>query len=340
MSSSDEVRVRAVPRPTAADLAAAREVIGAHLPPTPLVRLPFEGDAGEVFAKLESMQPTGSFKVRGALAAVSAYAGSGARIVTASAGNHGLGVAYAAAQLKATATVVVPRTASRAKVEALRAFDVELVEHGEDYDEAEQHALRITGDDGLFLSAYNDPHVIAGQATCIAEVAAQLPGGFTALVPVGGGGLLSGTVLQTGDRPDIRVIGVETVASRGFSAAVAAGQVVEVPVGATLADGLSGNLEPGSITPALSSEHGPGLTAVDEDQIAEAIRYLAHRCGLVVEGSGAVGVAALRSGGIVPAGGPHVVLLTGRNIAAPTLLRVLENAVQRRTSSNARPARA
>jgi len=297
-------------------------VVAAHLRPTPVVPLELPGGV-EVLAKLDSLQPTGSFKLRGALAALSALGSPGVRVVGASAGNHALALVEAARRLGLRATVVVPRTGSAAKLAALRRLHADLVVHGDDYDQAERHALELADAGGAYVSAYNDPHVIAGQATWAAETAAGLPGGATLVVPVGGGGLLAGTLLWAADRPDVRVVGVEAAASRALSAAVAAGRVVAVPVAPTLADGLAGNLEAGSVTPALARGRVHAIVAVTEEEIERAIRFLAAS-GLVVEGSGAVGVAALLAGRVPADGGPVAVLLTGRNIAAGTLARVLD----------------
>jgi threonine dehydratase len=316
-------RVREVAAPTAADLELARTVVAAHLPPTPLVALSLPDGRGEVLAKLECLQPTGSFKVRGALVALAA--GAGTEVVAASAGNHALGVVHAAGRLGVPATVVVPRTASPAKLAALRRLGARLVERGEDYDQAERHALELAEEGGArvrYVSGYNDPLVIAGQATWAWEVGGQVPGGMTLVVPAGSGGLLAGTALWAAEREGVEVVGVEAAASRALSAAVRAGRIVEVPVAATLADGLAGNLEPGSVTPALVAGRVRDLVAVTEAEIEAAIRFLARGCGLVVEGAGAVGVAALLAG-TVPLAGRTVAVLTGRNIATPTLARIL-----------------
>jgi threonine dehydratase len=313
--------MRAVRTPTAADLDRARTVVGAHLAPTPLVPVDLPDGRGELLVKLETLQPTGSFKVRGALAAVSAHQANADRFVTASAGNHGLGVAFAARTFGAAATIVVPENASAAKVEALRRLGADLVQYGQSYDEAELHALALAGGRTVFVSAYNDPEVIAGQATCTAEIREQVPGGLTLLVPVGGGGLLAGTVLAAG--PDIRIVGVETGASQAVSTATRAGHLVPVTVSPTLADGLAGNLEPGSITPAMAAPRVESFATVTEAEIAAAIRFLATRCGLVVEGAGAVGVAALLAGRIAPTG-RVVAMLTGRNIAPGVLTDILD----------------
>ena len=309
------------PVPTEDQLAAAYDVVSAHLERTPVVPLRLSGIAGPVLAKLDTMQPTGSFKVRGALAACAAYAAEGARIVTASAGNHGLGIAYAATRLDVPATVVVPETGSPAKVAALRGFDVDLRQIGRSYDEAEQAALDIAAREGRFVSPYNDPHVIAGQATLARELLDQVDPA-TVLVPVGGGGLAAGTARVLTDRPGWRVIGVEAARSPVVSSAMAAGRVVPVDVGETIADGLAGNIEPDSITPALLAAAGTPVSGASEPAIRSAVVQLATEAGLVVEGSGAVGVAALQEG-LVETSGVTVVLLTGRNIATGLLCELL-----------------
>lgn len=320
---------RAVRAPTAAELTTAREIVAAHLRPTPVVPARLPGVEGEVILKLETLQPTGSFKVRGALAALSAYAAAGRAngtavpVVAASAGNHGLGVAYAAARLGVAATVVVPATASAAKVAALRRFDIELVQHGDDYEAAERHALELAETGVVFVSPYNDAHVIAGQSTLAAEVAQQVGEDVTLVVPVGGGGLVAGSCLTAPNRT--RVVGVEAAASPSVSAAVAAGRVVPVAIGETLADGLGGNLEPGSVTPSVAAGRVHSFVQVDEDRIVDAIRVLATQCGLVVEAAAAVGVAALMAGA-VPVARQPVVVLTGRHIAPALLTKLLAKA--------------
>ena len=321
------------PSPVTADtLAQARTIVAAHLQPTPVVQLRLRGIERPVYAKLETLQPTGSFKVRGALAACAAYGASDPttpdrttpdqRIITASAGNHGLGIAYAATRLGIPATVIVPQTASPAKVAALRAFSVDLRQIGVDYDEAESAALEIARETGRFVSAYNDPAVIAGQATVAYELLEQLSEPATVVVPVGGGGLAAGVSLALSEHADWRVVGVETEASRGCSAAVEHGEVVSVPIGPTIADGLAGNLEPGSITPGIIAAAGTPVCATPETRIRSAVRELATDHGLVVEGSGAVGLAALRDG-LIDGDGPVVLVLTGRTIAAQLLTELL-----------------
>lgn len=328
--------MRQVGGPSASQVSHAAGVVRAHLAPTPLVpvRLPADG-GGTVSAlvKLESAQPTGSFKVRGALAALDAYTGAdgtdgGARrVVTASAGNHGLGVAWAAGRLGVPATVVVPTTASTAKVEALAALPIDLVQHGDGYEQAEGHAIGLAAEGGVFVSPYNDAHVIAGQATMAAEVVDELGDDVTLVVPVGGGGLLAGSALVATDRPGLRLVGVEAANSPAVSAAVTAGHVVPVAVTPSLADGLGGNLEAGSVTPGVAGPRVDAFMQVPEARIAAAMRTLVTRAGLVAEGAAAVGVAALTAGAF-PTDHQVVVVLTGRNVAPDLLAGILNGDVR------------
>jgi threonine dehydratase len=316
--------MRDVALPQPAQFDAAWDVVRRHLPVTPVVAAPQLGE--RVSIKLETVQPTGSFKVRGGLAAVAATLASdpGRAVVGASAGNHGLGLAYAAAQLKADVTVVVPRQASAAKVSALKQFDVHLVQHGSGYSEAEALALALAEREGSrYVSPYNDPDVIAGQGTIARELLEQVPDLGTVVVPVGGGGLISGLALALADT-GVTVVGVESVASPSVSSALAAGGIVSVTVTPTLADGLAGNLEEGAVTIEVLLRHHVPVVTVTEADIRSAMAFSVQQMGLVIEGAGAVGVAALRTG-LIPAneeGRETVVLLTGRNVAPALLAEV------------------
>ena len=311
---------RTVPVPTSADLNRARSIVREHLRPTPLIA---SGD--ETWLKLETMQPTGAFKVRGALVALSTI-GSDRRIVTASAGNHALGVAWASRALNVPATIVVAGTAAPVKIEKLRALEADLVLHGSSYDDAEAHGIALAADGGHFLSGYNDTSVIAGQSTVLDEVLGQLPDDdvpLTLVVPVGGGGLLAGIALRAAEITDrdIRLVGVEATKSMAVSAGIIAGRTVEVPVGDTLADGLSGNVEPGSVTVDILREQGVVMTSVSEDEIRDAIRWLFHQHGLVCEGASATALAAMRR---EPVEGHAVAVVTGHNITWPVLKEILD----------------
>ena len=302
-------------------IARAQDVVARHLRVTPLLSVDLVGFDAPAFVKLETLQPTGAFKVRGALSAMSAAQARGQSVVTASAGNHGLGTAYAAQTLGVRATIFVPENAAAPKVAALRGYPVDLRLVGRSYDDAEKAALAFADQsEATFISAYSHPDVIAGQATIMTEVLDQLSGRFQIVTPVGGGGLASGIALAAPDR--VRVVGVESARSRAVSTAVDAGRIVEVSVGQTIADGLAGNLGPDTITPAILRDCGTTIVSVDEDAVRAAVRYLATEHGLVVEGSGAVGISAAQRG-LVSSDLPTVFVLTGRNIAAATLAELL-----------------
>ena len=288
--------MRSVTAPTRTDVEAAERRIRPHLPPTPLV-------AG---LKLETLQPTGSFKVRGALNALLQIEEP---VVTASAGNFGLAVAWAAQKLGVQATVVVAETASPAKIAALRRFPVDLVVHGADFDEAERHALALPG---RYVSPYNDLDVIAGQGTIALELPADVE---TIVVPVGGGGLASGIRLAT----TAALIGVVPANFPAMTAALGAGRVVEIHGDWTVADALHGNIEPGSVT--VEMLEGVEIVEVTEEEIHVGMRFLAHEHGLVTEGAGATAVAAVLAGK-APSGG--VAIVTGRNVTAEIFGSVLQ----------------
>ena len=317
--ATSRTTIRAVDAPTPADLDAAWAIVSERLAATPLVPAPALGEAVQL--KLETLQPTGSFKVRGALAALSRAAGG--PVITASAGNAGLGIAWAAATLGVEATVVVAETASPAKVAALQALPVTLVRHGAGYDEAEAHALELAARGAVYVSSYNDTGVIAGQATIGRELDDQLPQPPTVVTPLGGGSLSSGLGLWAAGRPGARVVAVEAERSPAFSTALAAGKITPTEVGETLADGLAGNLEPGSVTFSLVRDHVAAVASVSEPEIEEAIRFLARAHGIVAEGAGAAAVAGVMKGRVARGDGPLVVVVTGRNIALPRLAAVL-----------------
>jgi threonine dehydratase len=303
----------------------AWEIVRRHLAVTPVVSAPQLGH--RISLKLETLQPTGSFKVRGGLAAVAATqdAHPGRALVGASAGNHGLGLAYAGRVRNAKVTVVVPRLASAAKVAALQRFDVGLVLHGEGYSQAESYALDLAArEGGRYISPYNDPDVIAGQGTLARELLAQVPNLGTVIVPVGGGGLVAGVSLGLRGTA-VRVVGVESEASPAVSTAVAAGGIVPISVQPTVADGLAGNLEAGAITVDIARENNVELLTVSEADIRSAMLFSVRQLGLVLEGAGAVGVAAVRAGLVATDenGRETVVVLTGRNVAPLLLDEVL-----------------
>jgi threonine dehydratase len=308
----------------------ARRAIAGGVYRTPLERSLWLSDitGGDTYLKLECYQPTGSFKVRGALAAISHLSPEERErgVVTASAGNHGLGVAHAASRLGVAATVVVPDNASPAKVAALGRFPIRLIRGGASYDDAERKALEMATSDGLvFVSPYNDPWVIAGQGTIGVELLEDLPDLEVVLIPVGGGGLISGigSWLKSVN-PNIEIIGVQSAASPAMERALAAGMLVEIPILPTIADGLAANIQRESITFDLASQLVDEIVLVSEEEIEAALVASLHDLHLLLEGSAVVGIAAILNGRVPALNGKRSALvITGRNIAAERLVELL-----------------
>ncbi len=309
------------------DVRRARERIAPYLPTTPL-RASFAVPAPRTFLKLECWQPTGSFKVRGATNHLLALdAQQQARgIIAASAGNHALGVAFAAAALggRVQTTLVVPRSAPRAKLEKLRSFPVTVIEHGANYDEAYPESMRIAQRSGAtYVHAYEHPLTAAGQGTVALEILEALPELGAVLVPVGGGGLIAAiaTVVKT-LKPDVRIVAVQPDVSPSLRESLRLGHALhEYPAGETLADGIAGGV--GDI--AYEHRHLiDDVVEVSEEATQEAIVALLTNDQVVAEASGAVGIAALRSGRWKALDArPVVALITGANIDARVLARLL-----------------
>ncbi len=318
--------IRSIQPPTATQLEDARRVIGDHLAPTPTVTIDVRGRP--VYAKLESLQVTGSFKVRGALAAIAAAhrADPSGAVITSSAGNHGLGIAHASNLLGVRATVVVPANASAAKVRKLGRYDIELIQHGVNYDEAQAHALSLAQSRSLhYISPFNDADVIAGQATIFDEIALQAPDLAHLVVPVGGGGLISGILISRDqhDRRDIVVTGVQPQESAAMYHVLRGVAMSEVRHHPTIADGLAGGGDEGSITNAIIAEHGVDLVLVPEVEIRGAVREAAESNGLILEGSATTPYAAIATA-LVAAGEARVgFIASGRNIAHELLSELL-----------------
>jgi threonine dehydratase len=307
------------------DVRQAREALRPHLEPTPL-RPSLAAPGVDLRLKLECWQPTGSFKVRGATHLMSSLdAAARARgVVAASAGNHALGVAFAAQRLGGTirATLFVPRSAPRAKLAKLRRFPVELRETGDSYDDALLAAEAFERDTGAtFVQAYEDPRTAAGQGTLALELLEQCDAPAAVLVPVGGGGLIAGiaTVLKALS-PGTRVIAVQPEASPALRESLRRGEpLLSYPAAPTLADGLAGGI--GRIAFDHRSRIDEVLT-VSEPEIEDAIVALLACDQVVAEASGAVGVAAVRAGR-VRADGPVLAIVTGGNVDASVLARLL-----------------
>ena len=290
-----------------------------------------EISGASVYLKQENLQDTGSFKIRGGLNRLLTLSEEerAAGVIAASAGNHALGLARAASLLGIRATVLVPESGSPAKIAALRRFPADLIElriEGADYDEAEARGIALARQTGRrYVSAYNDPEVMSGQGTIAVEILEDLPQVDVLLVPVGGGGLISGIGLWAKTvNPAIHVIGVQSTASPQMRAAFEAGELVTVPVLDSLADGLAGNIEPGSPMYDLARRYADEIALVEEAEIASAMVWYLEHHHLVVEGSGAVVLAALLNRHITGIEGKTVAaVLTGRNVALERLKSLL-----------------
>ena len=272
----------------------------------------------EVRLKLECDQLTGSFKVRGAVAAV-ARVPQGQTVVTASAGNHALGIAFACSALERAAEIFIPRGTDPAKVDALERFGPAIRTRIVDgsYDDTERAARAAAERPATsFVSSYNDPLVVAGQSTVAAETLEQWPHADAMIVPVGGGGLLSGVALACTDRPrPVAAWGVEPERSAAMSASLREGRIVtiEEPV-PSIAQGLVGNLDPDSITFAFVREHATGVLLSTEEQLLAAVARVYADHALVAEPSGAAALCGLDR--VAASGAQRIVcVITGANVA-------------------------
>ena len=282
----------------------------------------------EVYCKLEYLQRTGSFKERGARNALMLLDGDRRQrgVIAASAGNHALGLAYHASLLGVPVTVVMPRFAPLTKVTNCSGFGANVVLHGDTFDAARDHAMRLVEERGLtYINGYDDPAIIAGQGSLGVEIVEQVPDLDAVLVPVGGGGLIAGVSLAVKTlRPSALVIGVEPRHAACLSAAIAAGHPVPVEVRPTLADGLA-VAQAGANAFSLARNYVDRVIAVGERAIAQAVLRLVELEKSVVEGAGAVGLAALMAGLLPELRGKKVVLpLTGGNIDTTLLGRIIE----------------
>jgi len=314
---------------TTAHVLAARQVIAPYLPPTPVIHSPALSalTGGVIYLKPECWQPTGSFKVRGALTKLSSLSPEqlDRGYVTASAGNHGLGVAYAGQLLGLPpALIFVPETAPMAKVRRLAAFECRVRQEGADYDSAHLIADEYAHASGAtYVSAYDDPLVIAGQATAGLEILEDIPDVDSILVPVGGGGLIAGIALVAkAMNPEVRVIGIQPDASPAALLSLQDGKAHETyPAGPTICDGLAGGF--GRVPFELARDLIDDIIIVSEASVRRSVAWLVDHEQMIVEGSGAISIAPLLDG-LLPSHGQKIVpVLTGRNLDTRLLVEIL-----------------
>ena len=309
-------------------IAAARERIGRVALETPLRASEWlsSGDAA-VLLKLEIVQPTCSYKIRGAFNAAQRLCEQSQdpapRLVTASAGNHGRALAFAARMLNLPLVVFIAGDAPRAKRDAIRAAGADLRECA-DYDTAEREAKTYAAaGHGAYISPYSHPDVIAGAGTIGLELIEQQPHLDTVVVPIGGGGLISGIgIAIKAVSPSTRVVGVEVAASCPFTRSLEAGRLVTIDVQPSLADGLIGNLDPDTLTMDIVREVVDEIVLVDEEVLRRALAGIVTQEHLLIEGAAAAGPAAI-VGGKIQIKGNVAVVLTGANIDSHRLVEVL-----------------
>lgn len=304
-------------RLTATAVLAAAQRIAPHVKRTPLVR----NDAlsriagGDVYLKLENEQTTGSFKVRGALNALGALSAEQRRrgVVASSAGNHGIGVAYAAKTLAMRAKIYVPSSAPEVKKAGIRALGAELDDAQPDYDAAMAAAKAFGAETGReFINPCLGDALLAGQGTVAVEILSDVPDLRALVVNVGGGGLLGGCAsFVRRVAPDARIYGAQSENTDAMSRSLSAGRLVEIEHRPTLADGLAGQIDADALE--IGQHSLDRIVTVSENEIARAIAWLHHETGARIEGAGACGVAAVLGGHIRPET-PCAVVVSGGNI--------------------------
>ena len=314
---------------TIADIERARTLLHGLIKETPVLQSPgISGHLGlPVYLKAENLQRAGSFKVRGALNKIhSLTAEEKARgVIAASAGNHAQGVALAATSLGISSVICMPEGAPISKVEATQSYGAQVILHGETYDDAYQKALELQAEHGYtFIHGFDDPYTIAGQGTIGLEILEALPDVRTVVVPIGGGGLMAGVALAIKSyRPGVRIVGVQAAGAPAMFLSRQQGKLVATESVHTIADGIAIK-HPGALCWQLIQQYVDDIVLVDEEEIAEGILFLLERAKVIVEGAGAVGMAALLGDRVPDLQGPVCVVLSGGNIDVNIISRIIE----------------
>jgi threonine dehydratase len=311
------------------DAVLAADRIGSHVRKTPLEYSPYfsELTGANVWLKLENLQITGSFKLRGAFSKLLSLSPeqTASGCVTASSGNHGAAVAYAMNKLGVKGVVFVPETASSAKVDAIRRSGARVRFFGTDGLDTEQYARQYATDNGMtYLSPYNDAEVIAGQASCGIEIASQIDNVDALFVAVGGGGLIAGVAgFLRSVHPRMQTIGCQPAASAVMAASAKAGRLLDMPSEPTLSDGTAGGIEAGAITFDLCQELVDDYVLVAEADIAEAMREFIDSHHMLLEGAAGVALAGLKQLADRFRGRDVVAIVCGANISRDVLRSVV-----------------
>ncbi len=312
------------------DIWRARDVLRTRISPTPMVHSrTFSAMTGaQVYLKAEMLQRSGSFKIRGATYKMFRLTEEQRQrgVITASAGNHAQGVAIAARDAGVPCKIFMPRFAPLAKVTATQNYGAEVVLVGDTYDDAYAYCMEVQRETGAtFIPAFDDPDVIAGQGTLGLEMLNEQPDVDTLIVPIGGGGLISGIAIAAKSlKPDIRVIGVQASGSGSCRASLDKGEIVTLPVLNTIADGIAVK-RPGEITFPIIQALVDEVLLINDEQIINAVLLLLERCKFLVEGAGAISVAALLSGLIDVKGRTVVCPLSGGNIDINLVSRFIQH---------------
>ena len=313
----------------AQEVALAESRIRPHIRQTILEHSHYLSQAGDsdVYCKLENLQHTGSFKVRGAMSKIlSLKADELARgIVTASTGNHGAGVAFSLSKIGASGLIFAPENASPGKIEAVRRLGAEVRYYGEDAADTEVHARQYAVENQMtYISPYNDPQVIGGQGTIGVELERQLERIDAVFVSLGGGGLISGIAgYLKSVYPRVQIIGCSPQNSQVMIQSVKAGRILDLPSLPTLSDGTAGGIEPGAITFRLCQSLVDDYVSVTEDEIKESLRLFMQTQHMMIEGSAAVAIASyLKMRGRF-AGKSIVIVICGANISIEVLKNIL-----------------
>lgn len=312
------------------NIQAAAKRIAPYVLRTPVEYSPYLSQltGAQVWLKLEHIQTTGSFKLRGAANALCSLTAAQREkgVITASSGNHGMAVAYMAHQLGCTARIYLPETVAQAKVDAMKPYSVELHLQGEDAIVSEHLARKTaTSQDRAYISPYNDTEVIAGQGTIGVELAEQLPQLESVFVPVGGGGLISGIgAYLKSTLPKVEIIGCQPENSAVMHASVQAGKVLDIPSLPTLSDGTAGGLELDAITLPFCQQYVDTFHLVSEAEIQESLLILLKKHYYLVEGAAALSVASLIQNKKTYRGKNVVLILCGRKMGLDTLRAVIQ----------------
>ncbi|KAI1358153.1 threonine dehydratase [Xylaria arbuscula] len=313
---------------TAARAVHARRRIRNHIYQTPLVpsRIPSSDANTRLLFKLENFQTTGSFKLRGAMSKFSMHRDHG-RLITASSGNHGIGAAFASQALGKPLTIVVPETVVPEKLEKIKSYGIDVILHGSETGLAEQHAQELAKSEGYtYISPYNDPDIIAGQGTIGLEILEQCEKVDNIFVSMGGGGLISGIgACFKAFSPRTKVYGVSATNSKALAESMVAGRVVDTVHLDTLADAVAGGIDVDTITLPLAMSVIDRVIECDEMEIRLALKELAFKENMVVEGSAALALAGFRKVADGVAGETSVVIICGGNFNSDIIMNAISS---------------